>query len=121
MDQGQLAANLKGIRQLLSHLHGEVTALETSYSQVLQVLQSPETQNLVTNQDQIERNLVETSVRSALSRRAPSSGGEDGVDIPGLQAAAPAQQERHVAKVGRNDPCPCGSGKKYKKCHGENE
>jgi preprotein translocase subunit SecA len=23
-----------------------------------------------------------------------------------------------VAKVGRNDPCPCGSGKKYKKCHG---
>ncbi len=24
-------------------------------------------------------------------------------------------------KVGRNDPCPCGSGKKYKKCHGKNE
>ncbi|MCM2279242.1 MAG: SEC-C metal-binding domain-containing protein [Oligoflexia bacterium] len=23
-----------------------------------------------------------------------------------------------VDKVGRNDPCPCGSGKKYKKCHG---
>jgi preprotein translocase subunit SecA len=27
---------------------------------------------------------------------------------------------RKDAKVGRNDPCPCGSGKKYKKCHGEN-
>ena len=26
--------------------------------------------------------------------------------------------ERRVTKVGRNDPCPCGSGKKYKKCHG---
>ncbi len=26
---------------------------------------------------------------------------------------------RAAAKVGRNDPCPCGSGKKYKKCHGE--
>jgi preprotein translocase subunit SecA len=25
---------------------------------------------------------------------------------------------RAAAKVGRNDPCPCGSGKKYKKCHG---
>jgi preprotein translocase subunit SecA len=24
-------------------------------------------------------------------------------------------------KVGRNDPCPCGSGKKYKNCHGQNE
>jgi preprotein translocase subunit SecA len=26
---------------------------------------------------------------------------------------------RHVPKVGRNDPCPCGSGKKYKHCHGK--
>jgi hypothetical protein len=24
---------------------------------------------------------------------------------------------RHVAKIGRNDPCPCESGKKYKDCH----
>jgi hypothetical protein len=24
---------------------------------------------------------------------------------------------RHMAKIGRNDPCPCGSGKKYKECH----
>jgi len=26
-------------------------------------------------------------------------------------------ETRHVHKVGRNDPCPCGSGKKYKDCH----
>ena len=26
---------------------------------------------------------------------------------------------REVAKVGRNQPCPCGSGKKYKQCHGK--
>ena len=25
---------------------------------------------------------------------------------------------RTEPKIGRNDPCPCGSGKKYKKCHG---
>jgi uncharacterized protein YecA (UPF0149 family) len=25
---------------------------------------------------------------------------------------------RNLPEVGRNDPCPCGSGKKYKKCHG---
>jgi preprotein translocase subunit SecA len=30
----------------------------------------------------------------------------------------PQQVVRGAAKVGRNDPCPCGSGKKYKKCHG---
>ena len=32
--------------------------------------------------------------------------------------AAPVQQRVVYDKVGRNDPCPCGSGKKYKKCHG---
>jgi preprotein translocase subunit SecA len=35
-----------------------------------------------------------------------------------------AKQETVVRthpKVGRNDPCPCGSGKKYKKCHGATE
>ena len=39
------------------------------------------------------------------------------VDDESLAAEALAQQggER---KVGRNDPCPCGSGKKYKQCHG---
>ena len=26
---------------------------------------------------------------------------------------------RSAEKVGRNDPCPCGSGKKYKQCHGK--
>ncbi len=31
--------------------------------------------------------------------------------------SAPAQRA-HVPAVGRNDPCPCGSGQKYKKCHG---
>ncbi|MDP2826377.1 MAG: preprotein translocase subunit SecA [Sulfuritalea sp.] len=35
-------------------------------------------------------------------------------------APKPAQPvERHTPKVGRNDPCPCGSGKKYKHCHGK--
>ena len=28
---------------------------------------------------------------------------------------------RELAKVGRNDPCPCGSGKKYKNCHGRED
>ncbi|MFO0029381.1 MAG: preprotein translocase subunit SecA [Pseudomonadota bacterium] len=36
----------------------------------------------------------------------------------GAFAAATASDARDVPKVGRNDPCPCGSGKKYKQCHG---
>jgi len=38
-------------------------------------------------------------------------------------AAAPVAAEDHSTymgvKVGRNDPCPCGSGKKFKQCHGK--
>jgi len=33
-------------------------------------------------------------------------------------SAEPQTVKRKESKVGRNDPCPCGSGKKYKKCHG---
>jgi preprotein translocase subunit SecA len=40
---------------------------------------------------------------------------------PAEEAAKAETVRRGTAKVGRNDPCPCGSGKKYKKCHGENE
>jgi preprotein translocase subunit SecA len=36
----------------------------------------------------------------------------------GMQQAEAPRPIRAGAKVGRNEPCPCGSGKKYKKCHG---
>ncbi len=36
----------------------------------------------------------------------------------GEEPAPPQTVHRSDDKVGRNDPCPCGSGKKYKKCHG---
>jgi preprotein translocase subunit SecA len=36
----------------------------------------------------------------------------------GEEPATAATVHRQADKVGRNDPCPCGSGKKYKKCHG---
>jgi len=49
---------------------------------------------------------------TAVSRRITTNR-ENGGD--GHQAA-PLTRQR---KVGRNDPCPCGSGKKYKKCHGK--
>ncbi len=49
---------------------------------------------------------------SATATRGPGparTGGDD---------AAVKTVRRETAKIGRNDPCPCGSGKKYKKCHG---
>ncbi|MCL2461898.1 MAG: preprotein translocase subunit SecA, partial [Defluviitaleaceae bacterium] len=35
-------------------------------------------------------------------------------------SAVKEPKKRKEAKIGRNDPCPCGSGKKYKYCHGQN-
>jgi preprotein translocase subunit SecA len=43
---------------------------------------------------------------------------QDFVMSRGEDTAAPAPVRREGEKVGRNDPCPCGSGKKYKKCCG---
>ena len=45
------------------------------------------------------------------------NGGPGEAPMPRLK---PAPIRRQVAKLGRNAPCPCGSGKKYKRCHGAN-
>ncbi|MBE0565935.1 MAG: SEC-C domain-containing protein, partial [Krumholzibacteria bacterium] len=49
-------------------------------------------------------------------RRRPRGAASAGASRPAPAAARPVQREE--PKVGRNDPCPCGSGKKYKKCCG---
>ncbi|RKQ28684.1 hypothetical protein D8M06_18595 [Oceanobacillus halophilus] len=38
------------------------------------------------------------------------------VDYPNLEQKEKAKQKANRLKIGRNDPCPCGSGKKFKKC-----
>jgi preprotein translocase subunit SecA len=52
----------------------------------------------------------------------PGSDGMDESEREGGGAEVAVKQKpvvRHTQKVGRNDPCPCGSGKKYKYCHGK--
>ena len=44
--------------------------------------------------------------------------GTTGVDDHEVEALEQQTYQRDDEKVGRNDPCPCGSGKKYKNCHG---
>lgn len=48
------------------------------------------------------------------------SGEESSGPEPGQENKAIEPIRNFDEKVGRNDPCPCGSGKKYKKCHGAN-
>jgi preprotein translocase subunit SecA len=42
----------------------------------------------------------------------------EGGDVTVAERPKPQPFQRALGKVGRNDPCPCGSGKKYKHCHG---
>lgn len=76
-------------------------------------------------EDALERSSI-SSISSAPAAQASSS-----VSISGMGQPAPtpaAQKTATIVKdkddpyanVGRNDPCPCGSGKKFKKCHGAN-
>jgi preprotein translocase subunit SecA len=57
-----------------------------------------------TNKDQ--------ETQQAARQRAAASAG-------GGRRSKPETVRRTEKKIGRNDPCPCGSGKKYKKCHGK--
>ncbi len=54
---------------------------------------------------------------SALSGRSEIDGGQAGGAAP-PPPATPQTFTREQPKVGRNEPCPCGSGRKYKQCHG---
>lgn len=63
----------------------------------------------------------EAQVKSAASATEQAAMTAQGVEAPtAAQAAAdnPRPIKRDKMKVGRNDLCPCGSGKKYKNCHG---
>ncbi|MEX2647741.1 MAG: SEC-C metal-binding domain-containing protein, partial [Alphaproteobacteria bacterium] len=50
---------------------------------------------------------------------APVGRGGNGAQRPAAQARPAQPKPSAIPKVGRNEPCPCGSGKKYKHCHGQ--
>ncbi|MGQ4660194.1 preprotein translocase subunit SecA [Lysobacter sp. F6437] len=64
-----------------------------------------------------ERAQAEARARQMQFQHADAGG--LGADEEAEQAAAAAKANQAFANVGRNDPCPCGSGKKYKHCHGQ--
>jgi len=70
-----------------------------------------------------QRSQAEAQARSMQFQHAdaaPMNFGEGGGDdVPDAPALAQMPMQRDEPKIGRNDPCPCGSGKKYKQCHGK--
>jgi preprotein translocase subunit SecA len=86
----------------------------------------------VRKETEIERMEREDALRHEAAQRAMQmrhgaelAGGEE--ETPAAAPRASARPQPRVAvqpvrrdspKIGRNDPCPCGSGQKFKKCHG---
>ena len=103
------------VDELLKLLHGNITI----------TVNRPEPQrkaprNLRTNVDDIARASGQAksdgSEKGSVSRRQNSSNRQNGNGRTPTATSAPRPVMAN--KIGRNDPCPCGSGKKYKKCHG---
>ena len=73
--------------------------------------------------ESVPQQMIHREMGSLASRisQLPTENGDAGTSPPAAAMPPGAKQvpiEREAPKVGRNDPCPCGSGKKYKKCCG---
>ena len=68
----------------------------------------------------VQVNVMPKSMLNADAKATkPDVNGEDN-DKPSKKNSPSTNNHRDLKKIGRNDPCPCGSGKKYKKCCGKN-
>ncbi|MCA0324116.1 MAG: preprotein translocase subunit SecA [Proteobacteria bacterium] len=97
------------------------------FGQLLDVVKNEVTRTLMTvriqSGDQAEQAAEQLEQRGEqlvnVTYTAPTETGEaETTPQAGRAAAGAAAGAAAVARVGRNDPCPCGSGKKYKHCHG---
>ncbi len=83
------------------------------FEDMVQTIQQDMVQKLFTIEVAQEEAVEELEAQRRPTRMVMSHG--DGEEGP----ARVATVKREGGKVGRNDPCPCGSGKKYKRCHGK--
>ena len=83
--------------------------LETIKREVTRILIQVQVSSVAESEAELEEEVAETAPANIQYHHA---GYEEALATPVLAAG------QTLPKVGRNDPCPCGSGKKYKQCHG---
>ena len=81
-------------------------------SSVVRVMQQDVVEKIFSVQVRHEQDVQQIEQQQRQQRMMMSHGGE-------TVSSEPQTVKRDVTKVGRNDACPCGSGKKYKRCHGK--
>ena len=94
------------------------------FSQLLDVVKLEVTRLLMTvriqSQEQVAQAAEDIEARaSQVGNVTYTHPNEDGSVSSEAVAASAADAMDHLPKVGRNEPCPCGSGRKYKNCHGK--
>ena len=91
------------------------------FERMLETISREVTQVTLTVQIRSEADVEAVEPQESLSNVRYQHADYDVALMPDDAADAAATQpiERQFAKVGRNDPCPCGSGKKFKHCHGK--
>ena len=90
---------------------------EEFVQRLFRVQLAPEAQQVLEHQPRAPRHMVAQHAEAEAFGGAPAPAAEG--RAPRSAPPPPASQApvRSGPRVGRNDPCPCGSGKKYKKCH----
>jgi preprotein translocase subunit SecA len=69
-------------------------------------------------QEEVSQYIMRAQVQQNLERKEVATG-QAAMASDGTKAKAPKPVRRVIEKIGRNDICPCGSGKKYKMCCGK--
>ena len=97
---------------------GFIQMLGTIKTQFVSQMMRVQARNTAEETARLQKQLAERQKRAmqALEGRANAEGK---IEQASVAPKAPAKAEG--PRVGRNDPCPCGSGRKYKKCHGAAE
>ena len=93
--------------------------LETLKQEVVGVLSRVQVQEQDVDAIEQQRRRAEAAPRTYTHAEARAMAEEEAPEQAEPQAAPATPFVRAGDKVGRNDPCPCGSGKKFKQCHGK--
>lgn len=119
MDAMRQGIGLRAVGQkdpLLEYQFESYTLFQESMAQVRESIAQLLFRVAVVSEDRVPRR---QPVRESREFNLPSQGG---MPIPGASAGDGRHEpfRREGRKIGRNEPCPCGSGKKYKNCCGRN-